>query len=289
LAECSQRQKEGVIVPSAPLSDSIVVAVARLVDDSQEDNWREPSHSDLDYQIKRAGLEHADPRLKGQPVGKSKRLRAVLSWALDNDPSAGEKLVAYILATIKGYGGFRETSPNHVGAQAIQNAADAFRPEGFELSGDGDLHPSVLENLESRDLTKALQAYVGRARRGVLDAALLAGTGKDLLEAVAKHVLDVVWGSHPNANFPFLLGQAFVALGMATPPDKPVPGESPLRAYERALYDVGCAVNRLRNKQGTGHGRPFLPTLSQPEAVSAVQSMGVICDYMLSKLDLARP
>jgi hypothetical protein len=268
----------------APLSDAILIAVARLVDDSQEEGWREPTHSDLDHQISRAGLRHADPRSMGQAAGKSKRLRAVLSWALDNDPGAGEKLVAYMLATIRGYGGFREGSPNYVGSEAVRNAADAFRSQGFELSSDGDLHPSVLESLGPRELTKALQAYVQRARRGVLDAALLAGTGKDLLEAVAKHVLDVRWGNHPEGNFPALLGQAFVALGMTTPPEKPVPGEPALRRYERALYEMGCAVNTLRNKEGTGHGRPFLPTLSQAEAGNAVQSMGVICDYMLVRL-----
>jgi hypothetical protein len=24
------------------------------------------------------------------------------------------------------------------------------------------------------------------------------------------------------------------------------------------MYKLGCAINRLRNKEGTGHGRPFL-------------------------------
>ncbi len=117
-----------------------------------------------------------------------------------------------------------------------------------------------------------------------MDAALLAGTGKDLLEAVAKHVLDLKWGQHPKNNFPTLLGQAFVSLGMATPAAKSAQDGSPQQRYEKALYEMGCAVNMLRNKEGTGHGRPFLPSLTQAEAVNAVQAMGVICDYMLQKL-----
>lgn len=81
----------------------------------------------------------------------------------------------------------------------------------------------------------------------------MAGTGKDLLEAVAKHVLAVKWGQiSTNNNFPFLLGQAFVALEMATSQIKPEPGESPLKRYERSLYDLGCSVNAIRNKEGTG-------------------------------------
>ncbi|MDI7246975.1 MAG: abortive infection family protein [Bacillota bacterium] len=269
----------------APLSDTIITAVARLVDDSQEEGWREPSHSDLDFCFERAGLKRADPRAMGQPAGKSKRVRAVFSWALDNDPAAGERLVDSLLAVIRGYGGFREGSPNYVGRDSILNAVQAFRIEGFDLSTDGELRPLILDNLSDKDLTMALRAYVRRARRGALDAALLAGTGKDLLEAVAKHVLDILWGQHPNTNFPTLLGQAFVALGMATSADKAAQGEAPQRQYERTLYDLGCAVNTLRNREGTGHGRPFLPTLSQAEAASAVQAMGLVCDYMLQKLE----
>jgi hypothetical protein len=49
--------------------------------------------------------------------------------------------------------------------------------------------PVVLDTLTGRALTDALKAYVRRARRGVLDAALITGTGKDLVEAVAAHAL----------------------------------------------------------------------------------------------------
>ncbi|MEA4882973.1 MAG: abortive infection family protein [Clostridia bacterium] len=273
----------------APLSDTIITALARLVDDSQEATRRDPSHSDLDFRFRRVGLESADPSAMGQKVGKAKRVRAVLSSALDNDVAAGERLVDSLLAAIRGCGGFREDSSNYVGRDSILNAVQAFQEEGFALSTDGELHPMVLENLSDEDLTVALRAYVRRARRGVLDAALLAGTGKDLLEAVAKHVLNRVWGRYPDTNLAGLLGQAFIALDMATPMDKPTQGEAPQKQYERVLYHLGCAVSTLRNKEGTGHGRPFLPTLSQAEAANAVQAIGLVCDYMLQKLDARSP
>jgi hypothetical protein len=66
----------------APINEAIVVAVAQLVDDSQTET-REPSHSDIEFQINRAGLIHADPRIQGQIVGKAKRVRAVLSWGME--------------------------------------------------------------------------------------------------------------------------------------------------------------------------------------------------------------
>lgn len=268
----------------APLTDAVIVAVARIVDDSQAET-RSPSHSDIEFQINRAGLIGADPKTQGQTVGKAKRVRATLSWALENDLAKGEQLVANLIAHIRGCGGFRESSPNFVGHDAITDAADAFRSEGYELGHDGDLRPLLLESLAGAQLTAALESYARRAKRGTADAALLIGTGKDLLEATAAHVLVEKWGSHSTqSNFPTLLGQAFTALGFSTPAEGQKPGESPQRAVERALYELGCSVNRLRNKQGTGHGRPWLPTVTDAEAHTAVEAMGVISEFMLSGL-----
>jgi hypothetical protein len=43
-------------------------------------------------------------------------------------------------------------------------------------------------------------------------------------------------------------------------------------------------VNTLRNKQGTGHGRPFLPTVTSAEARTAVEGMGLVAERLLSLL-----
>lgn len=270
---------------TAPLSDAIITALSRLIDDSQADIKREPSHSDLEFIISRVGLSNADPKFHGQTVGKAKRVRAVLSWALENNSSIGESLVKSLIDMVRGCGGFRTMSINYVGRDHIETLRQAFRSEGYELSQDGELRPVILDNLPEREMTQALLAYAQRARKGVLDAALLVGTGKDLLEAVAKHVLMVKSNaSDYMGNFPFLLAQAFIALDMKTPQHKPVPGEPPIMKYERALFELGCSVNSIRNKEGTGHGRPFLPTITQEEAANATQSIGIVADYMLQKL-----
>src|SRR5580704_15610241 len=75
--------------PRAPVTDAIVIAVARLVDDAQV-GTREPSHSDIEFQVNRAGLSAGDPKAQGQAVGKAKRVRAVLTWALEQAPEGGE-------------------------------------------------------------------------------------------------------------------------------------------------------------------------------------------------------
>ncbi len=267
--------------PRAPLSDAIIVAVSSLVDDAGA--TREPSHNDLEFQIARAGLSVADPRAQGQTVGKAKRVRAILGWAIEHAPDKGEAFVALLLSTIRGKGGFREGSPNYVGAEAIADAVSAFHEEGHILGSDGVLSPTSLDTISGAQLTAALAAYVRRARRGSADAALLVGTGKDLLEATAAHVLTERYGQYPQqANFPTLLGQAFTALGLATPQMPPSAGESPHRRLERALYEAGCAVNALRNREGTGHGRPWLPTVTEVQGRGAVQLIGIVAEFLLA-------
>jgi len=268
----------------APISDAIITAVAGLVDDAQCAT-REPSHSDIEFHFLRANLSTGDPKAQGQVVGKAKRVRAVLSWGYDNVPESAESLVYALVALVRGKGGFRTGSPNYVGEERIIDAQDAFRSEGYVLSTDGELNPTALDSLDGVSLTGALENYVRRAQRGSEDAALLVGTGKDLLEATAAHVIEQKFGTYSHqSNFPTLLGQAFVALNLAIPQIPPQPGEPPQRRVERALFEAGCAVNALRNKTGTGHGRPFLPNLSDGEARAATQLIGIISGLLLRAL-----
>jgi len=254
---------------AAPLSDAVIAAVAGLFAGE-----REPAHSVLDFHFERASLRHADPANE-RPTGKEKRVRRVLTWAIEHDPERGGQLVSFLIAALRGCGGFRPESPNFIGADDIENARQVFRAEGFELGSDGDFRPLVLENLSGPELTAALEANVRRARQGVMDAALLAGTGKDLLEATAAHVLNQCYGFYnEQANFLTLLGQAFTAVGLVTSAHAKAPGEPPEAGLQRALFAAACAVNTLRNKEGTGHGRPFLPTLTVERARIAVPDDG---------------
>lgn len=266
---------------SVPLSDSVVFALARLVDDSQT-GTREPSHSDLEFLIGRAGLSAGDPKAQGLTVGKSKRIRAVLSWAMENNQASGESLVSALLAHLRSCGGFRSTSPNYVGEDPIAGATGAFKSHGFELTSDGDLRAPILAQPGTAAMSAALNSYVQRAMRGADDAALLLGTSKDLLEATAAHILVERNGSYPTgANFEGLLGMAYIALGLSTPQHPVEPGEPPQRKTERAMFALAVSVNAMRNKLGTGHGRPWLPDVSTTEASAAIRFMGTIAEWLL--------
>ncbi len=272
-----------------PLTDAIAVAMAQLVDDAQTDR-RDPSHDDLGFQIERAGLAKYDPRKQGQGVGKAKRLRIVLSCAIEYDLAAGCTLVEMLLALLRGRGGFRADSPNYVTEEAIKSAIDVFAAEGYDLSLDGELRPQILEGASKIERLSALRSYARRAQRGVTDAALVSGTGKDLLEATAAHIVQGRYGHYSQtANFQALLGQAFLALDMATPKHAVDKGESPTRAMERSMFKLACDINKLRNKEGTGHGRPRLTRLSATEAKTATEFMGVIAEYMLNRQGESTP
>ena len=41
-------------------------------------------------------------------------------------------------------------------------------------------------------------------------------------------------------------------------------------------------MNALRNKQGTGHGRPWLTTVTDEEARTAVQLIGIVAGFLLA-------
>lgn len=267
-----------------PLNDAIAFALASVVDDAQMDR-RDPSHSDIQFCITQWKLTQGDPNAQGQTVGKAKRVRAALTWAIEHSSENGRGFVGQLVAMVRSHGGFRTGSPNYVGEEAITSLRDALASEGFVLTSDGELQSAALDALSGTELTEALAAYVRRAQKGAEDAALVVGTGKDLLEAISAHVLCECWGQTPaQSNFPTLLGQAFVALDLKTAAEKAVDGEPPQHRLHRALYEAACAVNTLRNKQGTGHGRAWLPSLTAEEARHATQVMGVLGDLLLRTL-----
>lgn len=266
-----------------PLNDEIAVAISQVVDDALVVT-RKPSHADLDNIILRNKLDKGDPKLNGQNtnVGKAKRVNAVLNWALEYNQESGESFVNSLLSLIRGHGGFREDSPNFVGHESIRNLQSSLKAEGIVLSSDGMVTPVVLDNLSDLEIEEALMGYTRRAKKGASDAALLTGTSKDLLEAVAAHVITRLLGEYKQSNFPTLLGLAFHLLGLSTPKSK---GDNEVTfRFEISIYELGCSVNNLRNKQGTGHGRPFLPTITDTEAKAAIESMGLISEFLLNKL-----
>jgi len=264
-------------VANIRLTDKIALEIANVA-------TRHVTHYDIGTFARECELAHADPRAAGETVNKERRIRAILTWAMKNAYENGCAFAEKLLLFTGSCGGLRPESPNYV-EEAVANLRRVLVSEGLQLSPDGEILPIVLDVLSDADLTEPLQAYVRRAQKGCEDAALVVGTGKDLLEAIAAYVLHQLRGAteFPH-NFPSLLRQAFEALGLKTPADKVVNGEPPQHRLQRALFDAACAVNTLRNKEGTGHGRPWLPNVTEEEARLAIQVMGIVGDMLLTAL-----
>lgn len=148
------------------------------------------------------------------------------------------EFIHIFLSVLRGLGAFRENSPNYAGKHAVENVVSAFAAEGYELSSAGELRPMLLDNLTGAALTDALQAYVRRAKRGAQDAALVTGTSKDLLEAVAAHIRAVFSASSPA----YSSIHCRHAPGTAWPAARDRPFRIATRALARSVIVLGGAM-----------------------------------------------
>jgi hypothetical protein len=265
------------------LTPAIGYAATALVDQS-----RPPAHDQLTRLFRRTGLAAGDP---GSGEGKVKRTRAVVDYALAKDRSAGARMVLGLIELVRAGGGFRRQSNTYIGDPVYINLRDAFRERNFELDPDGQLRPRLLESVPSAEQDEVLATYVRRIREGATDAPLVTGSGKDLLEATANRVLERNGESYAGKDFPGTLFHAFRSAGLPPPSGKLVKtaqaefDSDPRAAMKQALYLLGCEVNRLRNQEGTGHGRAFLPSVTDREARLAAQAMALISELLLAEHD----
>lgn len=268
------------------LTEELITLLPRFVDQ------RGPSHDEISRMVRRAGLSDAEPDGRdGVQRGKVKRLRMILEHAIDRQPAKGARFVELFVAQVRACGGFRCGTPECPGAETVERLRAAFRYIGFDLDPEGNLRPTVLENLVGREMTDALSAYVRRAQRGAGDAELVIGTAKNLEEATVRHVLKEVTGEYatagPTANFPTALYSAFHLVGLAgsgAQLDK-----DPYRALQQALFLLAYAVNRLRNERGDGHGRPEPSVATALEGRLSAQSAGLVCELLLTALRKEAP
>lgn len=254
-----------------------------------------PSHDEIDHAVARVGLTAGDPKRAGRlPIGKTKRIRQILSYATDRNPAAGIDLTKQLVALLRADGAFVSTSDTYAGSKKIAGLRRALASLGYDLDASGSVRPLVIINLSGTDLTEALNSYVRRINLNPNDAPLQIGTGKELDEAVARHVLEQKLGRYPRSgnasSFAVTLASAFSALGLAVAPQAVAASldPDPHKAVQQCLFQLGCAINRLRNEAGIGHGRPGLPHKTAPltpeEARLVARATALIAGALLDKL-----
>jgi hypothetical protein len=264
------------------LSDEVTAALAKFFDEG-----RGPSHDEIGRLIDRAGLGTADPRREDSVAGKMKRIRAVLWHAAEHDAEAGGKVVGSLIAALRAAGSFRPSEANYPGESTVVSLQAALDSLGFDLSSDGVVRSKSMEGLEGAQMTGALWSYVRRARTAGEDSALRIGTAKELTEATARHVLIERIGSYPpHGNFPVTLFQAYTALGF-TPPTREamevLQGDA-WGCIEQAAFLLASAINRFRNEQGTGHGRPHPCLATEAQSRIAAEGSALVSELLLEGL-----
>lgn len=268
-------------MPSLRMSPEMASVVDQLVDAD-----RPPSHDELSRIFDQAGVRGADPTRGGERFGKVKRVRAVASWCLDNDRDKGGRLVSALVSAVRAEGGFAAGSETHVGDEVVANLRRALQSVGYTIDDDGVLAPQLLDNVPEVEQHAALAQYADRIRRGAADSPLVTGSGKDLLEAAARHVILQHGTSYSERmGLPGTLLQAYTSLGLTPPPPQLVQGQGlapdPVAQIEQAVFLLGTAVNRLRNAQGTGHGRPYPPSVTERQAELASQAIALATELLL--------
>ena len=267
------------------MSSELAACLARFFEQG-----RGPSHDELSRLFASANLTRFDPARDGsaEKVGKLKRVRAVLLGGFESEPIASLALSRQLVAVLQARGSFDTASEHFAGTQVIAATQRAFSHLGWRLDMEGELYPLALGGLEGRQLSEALQSYVRRIQRGTSDTALTIGTAKDLLEAAARHVVVEATGEYDKrSGFPATFVRACATRGISIPPTTLVDAADadPFAALEQALVLAALAVNRLRNLEGTGHGRPQPSLADRRQGVIASHASAAVCYLLLPELE----
>lgn len=262
---------------SQPVSDEIAGALGLFFHGGAG-----PSHGNLTSVFLRSGYSEADTYRAGE-IGPNKetRVQTVVRAAVRR-PARARELVDGILTLLRVQGCFSRSEPE--AKRPVTAAQAAFRRLGWSLSDDGVLSAAGEIELDTGG-RQALDEQLDRLRRSTDDPALLLGSAKDLLEAVAKFALEELGHPAPD-NFNQLLYLARERLGIhQTQVDGDSPGHVQVRKILGASWTIAEQVNELRNLQGTGHGRT-LPTGVTPDiALLVVREACSIAGFLLGSLD----
>lgn len=243
-----------------------------------------PSHSTLTRVFSAAGYSSDDPYdvSTGTP-NKESRVLAVFA-AARRRPDRARDLVDALLVQLRRHRCFEESAEDSV-KWNVKTLRASLRRAGWDLTDAGELI-----TLGQIDLTTggrpALEEQIARIKRSSEDPGALIGTAKDLLESVAKFVLEEVgMPTTSNTDFPALLYLARERLGLL-PKDVDVvlPGGEAIRKILQASYQIAEQVNALRHVQGVGHGRTLPTGVSAEMALLVVREACSVAELMLTTL-----
>lgn len=241
-----------------------------------------PSHAVLTRTFTASGFAASDPYDAGaQTPNKQQRVLTVCHAAQRNADGA-HKLVSGLLDALRLHGSFTDAAER----ETLKNLRAALSHVGWGLTDDGRMSRVGDIDLNTGGRS-ALDEQLERLRRNIDDPAAVLGGAKELLEAIAKFILEE-GGRLPRGKveFPALIAMSFEMLGLqpAVVNDS-IAGGKQIRAIYQSAKTVALTVSELRNLQGTGHGRT-LPTGVTPQAARyVIREVSHVAELMLSTHD----
>lgn len=241
-----------------------------------------PSHSELTRAFVGARLAESDPYdAEAQTPNKQQRVVTVCR-AAERDADTARNLAGNLLDALRLHGCF--TSPEN--EEAVRNLRSALTHVGWGLSADGRLEHLGEVDLETGGRV-ALEEQLQRLRKNHDDPAAVLGGAKELLESIAKFVLEESGRpADPRVPFPGLIDLSFEWLDLIPKSvDESVGGAKQIRDIYRSAKKTTIAVNELRNLQGTGHGRTLPTGVTKEAARYVVREATHVAELMLSTHD----
>lgn len=270
-----------------PVSDEIAAALGRFVLGGTG-----PTHSALTNVFERAGYGDAAPYHPNdisRQMNKLERVRLTIQAAI-NSPARARELIDAILAEYRVFGFFNTMNDPEEERQRLENyqiAKRAFMRSGWQLTEAGEVFPTGVTSIVATEGRPAINEQLDRLRRGLDDPALMLGTAKEMLESTAKHVYEAFSVPYrQNTSFNELWHHARDRLKLL--PDQVEMGRNgaeELREILQSSWSIAKMTNKLRNNEGTGHGRTLPTAISPSVALFVVREACNVVQLVLETLD----
>ncbi|MGP4916300.1 abortive infection family protein [Brachybacterium tyrofermentans] len=225
-----------------------------------------PTHADMDVAFRRAQVSspQSPPGTGINSISKARRINNAFDAAEDGQINGLIRALTMSLMT-KGVFSRAPHSPDL--QQMVAELRRSLTHVGWELSETGTLAPLGIIDVQAGG-REALELQLKRLRNSGDDISLMVGAAKDSLEAAAKFVLEERQQSYqPDESLEALVNRAMKLAGISTrPADATSEASKALATLNQSVPKIAEAVRKVRNDQGSGHGRTVLTTMSKPEA-----------------------
>lgn len=223
-----------------------------------------PSHAHMETAFRRAGV--SSPQDDGmRKVNKSDRVTRAFDAASRESQGKVDELIRSLTSALATQRHFESwDAPTQ---QMLERLRKDLARIGWDLDEAGELSPLGTIEVQTGD-REALDQQIKRLRNSGEDVSLMLGTAKDALEAVAKVVLEERGETfRPDETVEGLMNRAMKILDIDVRPKDSSSGVArALASINQMVPKIAESVRRIRNDEGTGHGRTALASASRSEA-----------------------